>query len=761
VAGTEVAPGVFTELTPEQRERAMRTVVYATVVGVLFFFSIYGSVLFLFARKLGASETIIGLLAALIPMSVLIQVPLARDVETRGKKRLLIPAWALTAAISVPLVLIPFLPAARSLRLGVLVAVVALTALMRQPALVAWMPLLSDIIPTDIRGRFFGRMRTAWQSSALILTLSIAMLFGKEAAWWQFQVVFSIGILSVLVRLPIMRRIPELAPRPEARNRGRFSFVGEALRDRSFACFAVLVGLVSLMAMAMSPHVVVYMRDVLAYRDDFIIVSTQALPLLGAITTLVLWGHLADRIGTRAILIFTSVGTALTTLVWLFIVPGSVAGQVVLAVSLFARGLMQAGFGIAAVRFVYGALPRNNKTGYLATHTVAMSLGLGLGPLLAGLVLNHTSGFGVSLLGLSLDNYKVLFAATALGMVLPLALLAWVRTPGEAPTREFLNFLFYRPLRTTVDLVRYHRPLGEERRAAVTRRLATSTSAVTLRELLGGLDDPSYPVRQAAAHGLALRRQPGVVRALMAKLEQEDSLIRPSVIWALGELRASEALEVLSGLLAAPDRHARSQAALALGKIGRPDAVAALEDRWQAERDLFVRACVATALGRLGSTHFVPDALYCLTGETPEVIRRQLATAIGSLLPGVGDFYHVLRGEIHERGTAARHMVRRALRPPRARSGRAGVDAATVRPVIRALWQAYVRRQDDEVVRVAVRAVRGTAEDASAAPARDVLRALAALHADEVRAATSEEALLALAACCAVVGPGSANSRRL
>jgi hypothetical protein len=302
--------------------------------------------------------------------------------------------------------------------------------------------------------------------------------------------------------------------------------------------------------------------------------------------------------------------------------------------------------------------------------------------------------------------------------------------------------------------------LAEERRAAVTRRLASSTSAVTLRELLEGLDDPSYLVRQAAAQGLASRRQPGVVRALLVKLEEEDSLIRPSVIWALGELQAPEAREVLIGLLAAPDRHVRAQAALALGKIGRSEALGALEDRWRTERDIFVWACVGTALSQLGSTSFVPDAVRRLTPETPEAIRRQLATAIGSVLPLSGDFYHILRGEVHGRGTGARQTVRRVLRRARVRRGRARAGPGRVRQVVRALWQAYMRRQDEEVIRIAAKAGREVPTDESTAAARDVLRELAAVDAEGTQPATLEQSLLALTAYCAMVRSAAANNRR-
>jgi len=749
MAGVEVAPGVFTELTRQQQERGMRLVVYTTVVGVLFFFSIYGSALTLFARKLGASEEIIGLLATLIQMSVLLQLPLAREVEARGKKRLLIPSWAAAATFALPLILIPLLPEVHWLRLTVLVTSVALTAVVRQPGLVAWMPLLSDVIPDDIRGRFFGRMRTAWQTSALILTIGIAALFGREAEWWQFQVVFAIGVLSALVRIPLMKRIPELAPHPEARERGRFSFIGEALRDRSFACFTALVSLVYFAGAAMGPHAVVYMRETLKYRDDFVVFVTQALPLIGAILTLILWGNLADRIGARAILVFTCVGSGLAGLVWLFVVPENPTMQGVLAGSLFLRGLLMAGFGIGAARYLYGVLPEGNKSGYLAAHTAATGLGLGLGPLLTGFVLGHTSGFRLEVLGGELDSYKVLFGLTAVGMMLPLVLMGWVRTPGEAPTREFLSFLLYRPFRTTLDLVRYHRPLGEERRAEVTRRLATTSTAVTLRELLEGLEDPSYEVRQAAAQGLAQRRQPGVVPALLAKLDQEDSLIRPAVIWALGELRAAEAVGRLINLLEAPDRHVRAQAALALGKIGRPEAIGPLRKRLAREEDRFVWACLATALSRLGSTCFVPLAVRRLAPEEPEVVRRQLATAVGTTLPIGEDFYHILRSEIGGRGSAVRRLVRRALQPLRNGRNRAlPTEHLTLHNTLRAAWQAYVRRDDRDLLRLAAAVPALTPGTTAREVIRETLGGLADSAAGR-EAVSHEEALLALVAVCA------------
>jgi MFS family permease len=693
------------QLTREEQERGMRNVLRASVAGTAFYFTVYGgSAVTLFAKKLGAEEGVVGLLAAILQVAVLLQVPLVREVEARGKKRLLVPAFALLGLCSLPLVFLPYLPESPGLRQQVLVAAFVLIAVVQQLVSVSWTPLQGDVIPDDVRGRYQGRLQTAWQSSALVVTVAVVALLGYKAEWWQFQVVFLIGVLACFARLPFIRRIPEVPPQPGAKVRSRFSFIAEALRDRSFMLFILLVATINGALVMMGPFSITYMKRVLLYGDKFITFATQGLPLVGAILTLILWGHLSDRIGNRAIFVFTTAATAVLMLVWLAVRPGHLFDQVVLAASIFLRGLVQAGFGIAVARFFFGALPPGNRSGYSAAYTVIIGL-TGVSPLLAGSILDHTMGVTYRVAGLALDNYQMLFAVSAAASVVPLVILRWMKTPGDAPAREFLNFLLARPFRTTMDLVQYHRPLDEEERAAITRRLAGAPSAVTMRELLAGLDDPSYEVREAAVRGLAAYRHPEVIHALRARLDpaNQDSLILPTVTWALGELEAAETVQDLIGALAHPDRHVRAQAALALAKIGQLAAAEPLRRLWDAEQDPYVLACVATALSRLRDGSFVPGALRRLTPDTPVVARLQLATAIGAILPLDEDFYELLRSERKRRGSAVKGLLSAAMRDSRLAMppGRSGA-----RTSVSALWRAYLRGENALVVGLVAESLR-------------------------------------------------------
>jgi MFS family permease len=762
------------ELTPAESALGRRMVMWASVVGVMYSYTVEGSGLTLFARKLEAPETVVGLLRALLQMAVVLQVLLAREVETRGKKRLQTWSWIVMAVLILPLMALPYLGVSRDLQLGILVATVALSAVLRQPGSAAWMPLLSDVIPQDLRGRFFGWLRTGWQSAGLAVTVFVALLFGKEAAWWQFEVAFGIGLVSCLWRIRFMRRIPELPPHPAAARRPWSSFILEVLHDRPFMRFIALVGCISSAVAFMGPFSVVYMRDRLHYRDDFIMFADQGLPIAGAILTLILWGHLADRIGNRAIFFFTTAGTALTLLVWLAVREGSVAGQVALAASIFVRGALQAGFGIATARFLYGVLPTGNKTGYTSLHTVTIGLTAGLSPLIGGFILNQTEALTVQFPGFTLDNYQLLFGLTALASLPPLLLLPRIRTAGDAPSLEFVNFLLARPFRTARDIFLYHRPLDEARRAEVTRRLADSSTVVTVHELLHGLTDPSYLVREAAARGLAVHRRPEVVRALLAKLDECDALILPSVIWALGELEAPEAARSLAEALASPDAHVRAQAALALGKLAATEAVPSLRRAWRDERNPVVAPLIAGALSRLGDDSFIPDAVHRLGPDMPPMARRQLATAIADLLPLEGDFYELLRRESAQHGAAVRRLLRPFLAAPeggipvpatdaaaltgvaRALAPSFLVPASPVRTTARRLWHAYSRRRYDVVVETVVEALGAWATAPSKAAATDsnqnshpgFIANLIAAHRRRTAPPTEEETLLFLVAFC-------------
>ena len=142
-------------------------------------------------------------------------------------------------------------------------------------------------------------------------------------------------------------------------------------------------------------------------------------------------------------------------------------------------------------------------------------------------------------------------------------------------------------------------------RAVAARALARIGTQEAARALAETLKDPSELTRLRVAENLE-RVGAGAVGPLVETLSSEDPRSRILAARVLGNLRAPDAGPALEEILHG-DREVdlRSQAALALGKIGDPDYVPALLDAAR-DDDWPVRAQAANALRMIGDTSSIP-----------------------------------------------------------------------------------------------------------------------------------------------------------
>ncbi len=129
-------------------------------------------------------------------------------------------------------------------------------------------------------------------------------------------------------------------------------------------------------------------------------------------------------------------------------------------------------------------------------------------------------------------------------------------------------------------------------------RTAEPPKPLAAQKLVGLLDDRSAMVRGAVAEFLAACGDVSVVSSLVSHLSEkdQDALIR--IIAALGELKASDAVQPLLGKLSKGKWEIKAAIIDALGRIGDPSVVETLKKylndrRWQ------VRAAAIVALGRI------------------------------------------------------------------------------------------------------------------------------------------------------------------
>ena len=237
----------------------------------------------------------------------------------------------------------------------------------------------------------------------------------------------------------------------------------------------------------------------------------------------------------------------------------------------------------------------------------------------------------------------------------------------------------------------------ETLRAVAARALARIGTEEAAESLANTLNDPSELTRLRMAENLE-RIGALSVAPLIKTLEEGDQEARVLAARILGYLRAAEARPALrAAMLGGTLTDLRSQATLALGKIGNPDDVPALQ-KAAGDREWPVRAQAANALEMIGEVSMIPT-LQRLTVDREWWVRLNASRALANMGPaGERALARVLESAdryardravatLEERGITRRAVGQLAL------SGEKGEGArAMIRAMIRAGATRYLGR---------------------------------------------------------------------
>jgi len=258
-----------------------------------------------YAIRLGASDTLIGLLSSLPALIVmLLRLPAAQLAErTQDRVRAIAGSLLVTRCLYLVLALLPFLRLSHEATIFV-----ALVILMGLPATVAdagWDSLFADVVPERDR----ATVVSVRNSLASIMAVVVVLLGGKWLDWvpfpWNYQAIFLLAFVGGLVSTWHVARIelPPAAPLREGRAGFRWQdierlfTVNPAFRALVVASFVYQVGM-----SLPSPLYNIYFVRHLRATDGWIGLRTTFASLT-PILAYRLWPALMKRWGDRAVLL--------------------------------------------------------------------------------------------------------------------------------------------------------------------------------------------------------------------------------------------------------------------------------------------------------------------------------------------------------------------------------------------------------------------------------------------------------------------------
>lgn len=409
-----------------------------------------GAPIILYAKSLGASSTVLGIIAALTPLMTIFQLPAARHLERCGYRRFVLMGWGTRVVV---IFLVAAVPLAGFLdgpsKLAVLMAALFVFNLLRGISSAGWLPWLTALIPESVRGRFLSLDQIFIHLGCLTsLGLSSVLLAGQVEDW-EYALVFLVSAVGGAASLWFIARIPEIEPGETTRRSSVPVPWLAMLRHSPFRRLLEFNLLFLLVFGSLGVFTVEYLRGTAGLEPGQIL-ALSAWSFAGALVALPFCGPWTDHSGSRPILRAGLAGFAFITAAWFLMSAGVLPTSfAVVALVNVAGGVAGAAFHVANVRAVMAAMPEMGRNHFAALFTVLTSAGLGMAPIMWGMMLDALGTFEAVTGALVWRRHSVYFAALVL-LTLPAFFLAGqVVEPkqGLPPKPDFAYALLKRLMR--------------------------------------------------------------------------------------------------------------------------------------------------------------------------------------------------------------------------------------------------------------------------------------------------------------------------
>jgi len=327
-----------------------------------------------------------------------------------------------------------------------------------------WYGWFATIIPKEVQGAFWGR-RDSWISLVVALvTLPSGLVMDvvpRELKMETATAILTAGSVMGFIDLLVHRTIPE-PPYEAAPVRGSLAGILGPLKDRRFRPWLVFTGAWNLSQSLGGSLATLYLMENIGFKNDLLggMFSITIVGLLGTFLAARRMGRMVDRYGIKRVLAVSHLLWTVVPAVWLLALPGPWA---IVWVSL--AGVLGTVFSTAAtnasVKLATRFPARDDGGMYMAISTVVGSLANGLGALLAGVYLAAAGAWSMSVGGLVVSAFPMLFIVSFVTRLASVSLLLpRVRTtssPAESET-PFLLPLFFEGVPGIARLTRAGRP---------------------------------------------------------------------------------------------------------------------------------------------------------------------------------------------------------------------------------------------------------------------------------------------------------------
>ena len=372
---------------------------------------ILGSPMVLYAKSLGASATVLGILTGMLPLLVIFQIPAANYIGRFGYKKFV---WAGWGSRVIFIFAIAFIPGMAFLKMETKLALILFLLFI------------------------FNLLRGISSCAAFLIS---AMVLGEHPRALHFVAIFLLSGVNGVISLYFLKRIPDV-PVPEDVRTSRQPVPWLAMLNHPPFKKLLIMNLGWSAAYGgMSAFTVAFLKTQTTMSESTILIVSSVFFLGGVLS--VWFGRRLDTLGSKPVMIFASLLWLCIIAVWLLL-----AGKyfrptplMILGVQ-FCMGVGASVFNMSNIRLAMVVTPQMGRNHFFALYSVVANLSLGLSPIIWGIVIDLFADLDRTFHGFNWNRFSVFFLGSGIMFMITTSLKLKLEEPAAKPVEDLVREMF-------------------------------------------------------------------------------------------------------------------------------------------------------------------------------------------------------------------------------------------------------------------------------------------------------------------------------
>jgi len=629
-------------LSPGELKRGRKSYYALAFFNVLSFQLITGNIITLYAIRLGAGNSLVGLISSFLYISLFFLFIGRWLVKKFGVVRLMGKFFLIRFALLFPMPLAVFFaaPEKRVIAFAFMILAAAGFNIARGIAIVSDSPIVAHLAGTKDRGIFLSKVQIISQAMAIFSAFLMAFLLGAEAPLWRFAVIISLGIFLGFISTIFIFQLPEPVDALRGAGSKILDSLAKAFSSRNTLIFFSCGFLVHATAAMFGSFLVVYLKQVYAFPDSRLVLYS-ALANVGALVMAVLSGLTMDRIGAKPLLFGFTFVSLLS--IFIAIVSPGISGlplMVYAGVLFFIWGMGSAGMGNSSLSYFIGLTDSSERVNYGIIYYFIVGLGGTLGSIAGGNSLDfllNTARLGAP------ESFRIYFSAIALLIVVILLATRSLENAGAYPIKDAIMFILSpRDMRALTLLRKLDEAETVEEESDLMEELKQVPSELAMDGVMAKIRSPSYQIRAQALEVLMDAPLDAKARRLLVSEVKNNAYTTGSLAARImGNRAIGEGIPVLRKALHSPDTLLAGESMVALAKLGDLESIGEIEAILRETRNPRLIIHGAKALEKHRKPSSLETLLEKLESRQLPFIRDEIILSLAGLF-GYGNWFYPL-----------------------------------------------------------------------------------------------------------------------